>query len=52
MLDPVRAELVVSQRIRGHFFWFLRDGLLASYEPDADGTPLVRIWRVRVSKSL
>jgi hypothetical protein len=48
VIDVHTRQLLVSQRVQGHFLAILSDEYLAAYREDADGTPLLDVWRVRL----
>jgi hypothetical protein len=49
VIDVNTGKLLVSQRVPGMMQFFLADDLISSYRQDADGTPIIEIWRVRLA---
>lgn len=49
VIDTKTGTLLVSQRAEPFIQFFLSDELAASYRQEADGTPLIDIWRLRIT---
>ncbi len=49
VIDLKSATVLASQRLPGHFAYFLDDEHVANYDEAEDGTPRVEIWRLTLT---
>ncbi len=50
VIDPATATVITSTRVRFATLWVLRNGYHASYRESSDGTPVVDIWHLTLTR--